>query len=153
MQRSASDEAEWPFPGEHEETHHHVDDLEDGEGFHCVVEVFGQEIPENFRPEEAFKCSCALVCGELLVSVCLVPVRIEERTDGSCEHNETSPVVLDKFSHLRLKIFSSSILSSNVSLGPLFDQSSKAALFQSKNIQSQESKERIKGRTVEKVSK
>jgi hypothetical protein len=29
--------------------------LEDWDGFHCGVEVFGQEVEEEFGPEEAFE--------------------------------------------------------------------------------------------------
>jgi len=37
----AGEEAEGPFPGEHEDAEDEVDDLEDGEGLHCAVEILG----------------------------------------------------------------------------------------------------------------
>lgn len=67
MDGAAGEETEWPFPGEHEECHDHVDDLEEGEGFYCVIEVLGQEVPEDFGPEESFEGGCALVWIWVLV--------------------------------------------------------------------------------------
>ena len=38
-----------------------IDYLEDGDGFDGPVEVGGQEVPEDFGPEEAFESGSDLV--------------------------------------------------------------------------------------------
>jgi hypothetical protein len=50
------EEGQRPFPGEGDDTEDEVDDLQDWEGFYGRVEVFGEEIPEDFGPEEGFDC-------------------------------------------------------------------------------------------------
>ena len=67
MNSCASDESEWPFPAEHDDAEDEVDDLEDGEGLHCCVEVFGEEVPEDFRPEESFHGGGYLIWWVLVV--------------------------------------------------------------------------------------
>lgn len=55
-------------------------DLQDGDGFHGAVKVGGEEVPEDFGPEETFEGGADLV-------------------DGGGEDDEASPVVLDEFPH------------------------------------------------------
>jgi hypothetical protein len=59
----AGDEFERPFVGEPNEAEQEVDDLENGEGLYSAIEVLGEEIPEDFGPEEAFDCGGDLVWG------------------------------------------------------------------------------------------
>lgn len=47
------EEREGPFPAEAEDAEEEVDGLEDGDGADAVVEVGGEEVPEEFGPEEA----------------------------------------------------------------------------------------------------
>jgi hypothetical protein len=49
--------------------------LEDGEGLYCSVEVFGEEVPEDFRPEETFDCGGYLIWWVLVVNGVRVMVR------------------------------------------------------------------------------
>ena len=44
-----------PFPPQPEDAEQQVDDLQDGDGFHGAVQVGGEEVPEDFGPEEAFE--------------------------------------------------------------------------------------------------
>jgi hypothetical protein len=44
-----------PFVGEADERDDDVEDLQDGDGFDGCVEVFGQEVEEEFGPEEGFE--------------------------------------------------------------------------------------------------
>lgn len=53
-----------PFPGEGEDAEEEVDELEDGDGADGGVEVGGEEVPEDFGPEEAFEGGGDLVCRE-----------------------------------------------------------------------------------------
>ena len=53
VQARARQRSDRPLPGEGAERHEQVDDLEDGEWPHGAVEVFGEEVPEDLRPEEA----------------------------------------------------------------------------------------------------
>jgi len=62
VERGPSNESQRPFPSKHEETEDEVDDLEDRQRLHSQVEVFGEEVPEDLRPEEAFDCCCYLIC-------------------------------------------------------------------------------------------
>lgn len=48
-------EGEGPFPREDENAEEEVDDLEYWEWFHGGVEVGGEEVPEDFGPEETFE--------------------------------------------------------------------------------------------------
>lgn len=59
--------------------------MEDGDRLYSRVEVFGEEVPKDFGPEEAVEAGCYLV-------------------DTGCEDDESSPVVLDKLSHLVLSV-------------------------------------------------
>lgn len=54
-----------PFPGEGEDAEEEVDDLQDGDGADGGVEVGGEEVPEDFGPEEAFEGGGDLVYGEI----------------------------------------------------------------------------------------
>lgn len=67
MHGCASQESERPFPAEHDDAEDEVDDLENGERFHCSIEVFCEEVPEDLWPEEAFDCGGYLICWNLLV--------------------------------------------------------------------------------------
>ena len=60
--RRAGDEPERPLPGQTDESEYHVHNLEDGNGLHGGVEVLGEEVPEDFGPEEAFEGGGDLVC-------------------------------------------------------------------------------------------
>ncbi|KAK0292352.1 hypothetical protein LTS00_007829, partial [Friedmanniomyces endolithicus] len=55
MQMRAGEERERPFVGKGEEGEEEVEDLEDGDGFDEGVEVLGEEVEEEFGPEEAFE--------------------------------------------------------------------------------------------------
>jgi hypothetical protein len=61
VEAGACEEGKWPFPHESDEAENHVDDLEYGEGLDGAIEVFGEEIPEDFRPEEGFERGCYLI--------------------------------------------------------------------------------------------
>jgi len=50
------------FPGQSEEAEEEVDDLEDGDGFDGGVEGFGEEVEEDFGPEEGGEGGGDLVC-------------------------------------------------------------------------------------------
>lgn len=86
MHSRSGDGVQREFPGEHDEAEDHVDDLQDRDGFYCVVEVLGPHVEEDLRPEDAVESCCELA-------------------DGSGHDDETGPVVLDKLSHFDLKIF------------------------------------------------
>lgn len=47
------EEGEWPFPAETKDAEEEVDSLEAGDGADAVVEVGGEEVPEDFGPEVA----------------------------------------------------------------------------------------------------
>jgi len=53
MKSGSSEGAEGPLPCEHDDAEDDVEDLEDGDGLHGSVEVFGEEIPEDLGPEDA----------------------------------------------------------------------------------------------------
>ena len=67
MEGGACEEWEGPFPCETDEAEDEVDDLEDGRAGDGAVEVFGEEVPEDFGPEEAFECSAYLIYYELVL--------------------------------------------------------------------------------------
>ena len=50
----SSEKAERPFPGQAEETEEEIYDLEDGYWLDSTIEVFGEKVPEDLGPEEAF---------------------------------------------------------------------------------------------------
>lgn len=70
VQCRPGDESKRPFPRKEEDAEHEVDDLQDREGLHCKVKVLGEEVPEDLRPEEAFKCCCYLVWSLLASEYC-----------------------------------------------------------------------------------
>ena len=43
-----------PFPGEREDPEAEIDDLQDGQRLDYRVEIRGEEVPEDFGPEECF---------------------------------------------------------------------------------------------------
>jgi hypothetical protein len=55
VQVRARDPSQRPFVGEADERDDDVEDLQDGDGFDGRVEVFGQEVEEEFGPEEGFE--------------------------------------------------------------------------------------------------
>jgi hypothetical protein len=55
VQVRARHPSQWPFVGEADERDDDVEDLQDGDGFDGGVEVFGQEVEEEFGPEEGFE--------------------------------------------------------------------------------------------------
>lgn len=57
----AGDEAEGPLEADDEEAEEEVDELQRGEGLHGAVEGLGEEIPEDFGPEEAMYGSGDLI--------------------------------------------------------------------------------------------
>lgn len=61
MQTGACDEGEWPLVCDAEDSQEEVDDLEGWDGSDGGVEVLGEEVPEDLRPEEAFEGSGYLV--------------------------------------------------------------------------------------------
>lgn len=54
MQVRAGNPPQWPLVGEANECDDDVEDLQDGDGFDGGVKVFGQEVEEEFGPEEGF---------------------------------------------------------------------------------------------------
>jgi hypothetical protein len=71
---------QWPLQAKAHERKDEVEYLQYGEWFDCYIEIFGEDVPEDLGPEEAFDGS-----GEL---------------DGCCrQDNEPRPVVLDQFAH------------------------------------------------------
>jgi len=58
----AGDEAERPFPGEQQQTHDQVDDLEHRYRSDSWVEGCGEEVPENLGPEKGVNSGSDLVC-------------------------------------------------------------------------------------------
>ncbi len=55
MQMRAREERERPLVGQGDEGEEEVENLEDGDGFDEGVEVLGEEVEEEFGPEEAFE--------------------------------------------------------------------------------------------------
>ena len=68
------------FPAQGEEAEAEVEDLEDGDGTDEGVEVGGEEVPEQFGPEEGEDGG-----GDLV--------------EGGGEDEEPGPVVFDQFAH------------------------------------------------------
>ena len=64
MRQAPSEELQRPLPGEAEQTHDKVEDLEDGDGLDGAVEIMGHEVPENLGPDEAFDRAADLDCFE-----------------------------------------------------------------------------------------
>lgn len=62
MHGSAGEPRERVFPGETQNAEEQVDDLQDGDGAHSTVKVGGEEVPEDFGPEEAFQGGGDLIC-------------------------------------------------------------------------------------------
>ena len=77
------EEREGPLPGQTQEAEQQVDDLQDGEGLDDGVEVGGEEVEEEFGPEEGGDG------GEGLV-------------EGGGEDEEAGPVVFYQFAHIFL---------------------------------------------------
>lgn len=67
MESRACEEWEGPFPCESDDAEDEVEDLEHRGAGYGRVEVFGEEVPEDFWPEEAFYCGCYLICSFVLV--------------------------------------------------------------------------------------
>jgi hypothetical protein len=55
MQIRARHPSQRPFVSEADERDDDVEDLQDRDGFDGCVEVFGQEVEEEFGPEEGFE--------------------------------------------------------------------------------------------------
>lgn len=97
------EDREGPFPGEGEEAEEEVQDLEDGDGADGGVEIGGEEVPEDFGPEESFEGGGDLVCGfgGLVSRLWVWKVgRQGQRTESGGEDDETGPVVFDELAHL-----------------------------------------------------
>lgn len=80
MDGCAGDEKEGPFPSKTDDAEEEVEDLQYRCGLDGAVEVLGQEVPEDFGPEETFEGG-----GDLV--------------DGGGEDDEAGPVVFDEFAH------------------------------------------------------
>lgn len=52
---------EWPLQREAEDSEYDIEYLQNGYGFYGGVEVFCEEVPEDFRPEEAMDTSGKLI--------------------------------------------------------------------------------------------
>lgn len=61
MDSCARDELQRPFPRDANQPQDNVEDLKDGNGFDCGVEVLGEEVPEYFGPKEPVYSSANLV--------------------------------------------------------------------------------------------
>lgn len=62
MHRRTGEQGERVFPGETQHAEEQVDDLQDGDRAHSSVEIGGEEVPEDFWPEEALKAGSDLAC-------------------------------------------------------------------------------------------
>jgi hypothetical protein len=62
VEAGACEEAEGPFPGEADDAHDEVDDLQRGDLCDGAVEVLGEEVPEDLGPEEGLNGGTYLVC-------------------------------------------------------------------------------------------
>ena len=76
------EEGEGPFPGEAEQAEEEVDDLEDRDRADAAVEVGGEEVEEDFGPEEGVYAREGLV-------------------GGGGQDEQAGPVVLDQLAHGR----------------------------------------------------
>ena len=63
MERRAGEVGERPFVGEGDAGDDEVEDLEDGDGFDGRVEGFGEEVEEEFGPEDGGEGGGGLVWG------------------------------------------------------------------------------------------
>lgn len=96
MDRGARNLLKRPLPSECEEAEEQVDGLEDGYRLDGAVEVLGEEVPEDLRPEEALESCGYLVCADVSGAERLA---LELRTSCCCQHDQARPVVLDELSH------------------------------------------------------
>lgn len=80
MEARVGERGERPLPGQRDEAEKQVEDLQERDGADGVVEVGGEEVPEDLRPEEAFEGG-----GDL----------VEARR----QDDEAGPVVFDEFAH------------------------------------------------------
>lgn len=80
VEAGAGEEAEGPLPGEADEAHDDVDDLEGGHGLDGDIEVLGQKVPEDLGPKKGLDAG-----GDLV--------------GGGRQDDEARPVVLDQFPH------------------------------------------------------
>ncbi|MCJ1471027.1 hypothetical protein MMC07_009675 [Pseudocyphellaria aurata] len=113
MHGGVGEPGKWILPGETQDAEEQVDDLQDGDRPHRAVEVGGEEIPEDFRPEEAFEGGGDLVCCARTISLVLFPhdgrLVVEVCGDGrenwltgcGSEDDQSSPVVFDELAHDR----------------------------------------------------
>jgi len=69
VQHRPGDEGGWVFPEQREEAEEEVEALEDGDGFDGGVEGLGEEVPEDFGPEDGVEGGGELVWGGGLVVV------------------------------------------------------------------------------------
>lgn len=70
METGASEEGKWVLQRDDEEATEHVDDLQDRDGLDDGIQRDGEEVEEEFRPEEGVEgCPC-LVCRGLSVTFC-----------------------------------------------------------------------------------
>jgi hypothetical protein len=83
VHRASSQESQWPFPAQHDDTEDEVDDLQHGERLDRSVEVLCQEVPEDLGPEKALDCGRYLICG---LSVNVNDGREAGLTDGGRYH-------------------------------------------------------------------
>lgn len=67
MQHRPGDEGGWVFPEQREEAEEEVEALEDGDGFDGGVEGLGEEVPEDFGPEDGVQGGGELVWGGLVM--------------------------------------------------------------------------------------
>lgn len=97
MRKRPRNPIQGPFPGESDEAHYQVEDLEDRNGFHGAVEILRHEVPEQFGPNEALDCASYLdwILQHVSMSSGLRVVGVDCLTGCCCEDNQSCPVVLD----------------------------------------------------------
>jgi hypothetical protein len=65
----SGEEGQRPFVGKAKDPQEEVYDLECRDGLYSAVKVLGQEVPEDFGPEEPFDCGGDLVLRNVLASL------------------------------------------------------------------------------------
>ena len=112
MDRGSRKEAGWPFEQKSHDSEHKIDNLQDRKRLDGHIEVLGEEIPEDFGPEEAFEGCSDLICGRKKESMSVKAPRPDEqppdggekrrrrRTNCRSQHDEACPVVLDESAHV-----------------------------------------------------
>lgn len=79
------------LPCDAEDTEEEIDDLEDGYRLDSAIEVLGNEVPENLRPEEALYRGGDLVCQQLAKATIRQVVTL-----GSCNSHIDAVIMISR---------------------------------------------------------